>query len=150
MSWRMQNVVAISSVYLFSEHAKISIEFELWAENALIKWGPVTAKLTCWWLTLQPFHLVRNAATTLYTTIHINIQSTGLCSLSGRTSYRKISTRGSRQVSKPRDSCLDFSNRSEIWQAPRQQRCRAICQISEQYDNNNTNLAASRLNEILR
>ena len=33
-------------------------------------------------------------------------------------------TARSRQVSKPRDSSLDFSNRSEIWQAHRQQRCR--------------------------
>ena len=36
----------------------------------------------------------------------------GLYSLSGKTSYRKIST--------PRDSGLNFSNRSEIWQVPRQ------------------------------
>ena len=32
---------------------------------------------------------------------------------------------------------LDFSNRSEIWQAPRQQRCRDASQISEWYDQNN-------------
>ena len=40
-------------------------------------------------------------------------------SRNGRTSYRKISwSLGSR------DSDLEFSNRSEIWQALRQQRCR--------------------------
>ena len=43
----------------------------------------------------------------------------------------------SREVSKPRDSGLDFSIRSEIWQAPRQQCCRDVCQISERYDNCN-------------
>ena len=54
----------------------------------------------------------------------------GLYTLSGKTSYREIS--------KPRDSGLDFSNRSEIWQAPRQQRCRDACQISERYDHFDT------------
>ena len=46
-------------------------------------------------------------------------------------------TARSREVSKPRDSCLDFSNRSEIWQAPRQQCCRDACQISERCDHYN-------------
>ena len=36
-----------------------------------------------------------------------------------------------REVSKRRDSGLDFSNRSEI-----QQRCRDACQISKRYDHN--------------
>ena len=43
----------------------------------------------------------------------------------------------SRKVSKPRDSSLDFSNRFEIWQAPRQQRCRDACQILQRYDDYN-------------
>ena len=34
-------------------------------------------------------------------------------------------------VSKSRYSSLDISNRSEIWQAHRQQPCRDACQISE-------------------
>ena len=46
-------------------------------------------------------------------------------------------TARSRKVSKPRDSGLDYPNRSEIWQAPRQQRCRDACQISERYTNFN-------------
>ena len=46
------------------------------------------------------------------------ILSQGLYSLSGKPSYRKI------LLSKPRDSYLDFFNRSEIWQAHRQQRWR--------------------------
>ena len=50
---------------------------------------------------------------------------------------RRLTTR-SREVSKPRDSCLDFSNRSEIWQPSRQQCCRDACQISERYDHINT------------
>ena len=36
-----------------------------------------------------------------------------------------------------RDSDLDFSNHSEIWQASRQQRCRDASQISELYDRYN-------------
>ena len=44
----------------------------------------------------------------------------------------------SREVSKLRDSGLDFSNRSEIWQAPRQQCCRDACQISERCDHYDT------------
>ena len=50
-----------------------------------------------------------------------------LYSLSGWTSYRKISW----------VSGLDFFNRSEIWQAPRQQHRRDACQIAERYDNYN-------------
>ena len=42
-----------------------------------------------------------------------------------------------REASKPRDSCLDFSNRSEIWQAPRKQRCRDACQILVRCDHYN-------------
>ena len=42
-----------------------------------------------------------------------------------------------REVSKSRDSGLNLSNRSEIWQAPRQQGCWDACQISERYDNDN-------------
>ena len=41
----------------------------------------------------------------------------------------------SRKVSKPRDLYLDLSDRSEIWQALRQQCCRCACQISKRYDN---------------
>ena len=36
--------------------------------------------------------------------------------------------------SKPRDSALDCSNRSEIWQTSRQQRCRDVCHILERCD----------------
>ena len=43
----------------------------------------------------------------------------------------------SREVSKPRDWGLDFSNRSEIWQAPRQKCSRDACHISELYDYHN-------------
>ena len=35
------------------------------------------------------------------------------------------------------DSGLNISYHSEIWHAPRQPRCRDICQISERYDNFN-------------
>ena len=47
---------------------------------------------------------------------------------------RRLSIR-SRKVSKPRDSYLELSDRSEIWQALRQQCCRCACQISKRYDN---------------
>ena len=43
----------------------------------------------------------------------------------------------SHEVSKPRDSTLDFFIRSEIWQAPRQQRCRDSCKISERCAHHN-------------
>ena len=41
----------------------------------------------------------------------------------------------SRKVSKPRDLYLKLPDRSEIWQALRQQCCRCACQISKRYDN---------------
>ena len=44
----------------------------------------------------------------------------------------------SREALKQRDSSLDFSNRSEIRQAPRQQHYRDACQIAEQYGQYNT------------
>ena len=47
---------------------------------------------------------------------------------------RRLSVR-SRKVSKPRDFYLELSDRSEIWQALRQQCCRCACQISKRYDN---------------
>ena len=50
-------------------------------------------------------------------------------SLSGRTSYRKIPS-----SLESRDSGLDFSSRSNIWQALRQQRYRGARQMSERYD----------------
>ena len=43
----------------------------------------------------------------------------------------------SRKVSKPRDLYLELSDRSEIWQAPRQQGCQSACQISRRCDNLN-------------
>ena len=47
---------------------------------------------------------------------------------------RRLSVR-SRKVSKPRDLYLELSDRSEIWQALRQQCCRCACQILKRYDN---------------
>ena len=47
---------------------------------------------------------------------------------------RRLSVR-SRKVSKPRDLYSELSDRSEIWQALRQQCCRCACQISKRYDN---------------
>ena len=40
-----------------------------------------------------------------------------------------------RKVSKPRDLYLELSDRSEIWQALRQQCSRCACQVSKRYDN---------------
>ena len=51
-------------------------------------------------------------------------------------SIRRLIVR-SRKVSKPRDLYLELSDRSEIWQAPRQHCCRCACQISWQCDNLN-------------
>ena len=52
----------------------------------------------------------------------------GLYLLSGKTSYGRILWRLD----------LDYSNHSEIWQAPRQQFCRDSYQISKWYDHYNT------------
>ena len=60
---------------------------------------------------------------------------------------RRLTPR-SREVSKPRDSDWDFSDPSEICQAPRQQRSWDACQISEQCYHYNINLPESRLHEI--
>ena len=60
--------------------------------------------------------------------LKFSMQRLGLYSLSGKTSYCKIS-----KVSKSRDSSLDFSNSSEIWQAPD-----SACQVSERCDDYNT------------
>ena len=51
-------------------------------------------------------------------------------------SIRRLIVR-SRKVSKPRDLYLELSDRSEIWQAPRQHCCRCAYQISERCDNLN-------------
>ena len=40
----------------------------------------------------------------------------------------------SRKVSKPRDLFLEFSDRSEVWQAPRQQGWRWFCQTLKRFD----------------
>ena len=50
------------------------------------------------------------------------------------------------------DSGLGLNNRSDMWQAPRQQRYRDACQISERYDQHNiiSNHVFSRLHEICR
>ena len=47
---------------------------------------------------------------------------------------RRLSLR-SRKVSKLRDLYSELSDRSEIWQALRQQCCRCACRISKRYDN---------------
>ena len=49
---------------------------------------------------------------------------------------RRLTVR-SRKVSKPPDLYLELSDRSVIWQAPRQQGCRSACQISKRCDNLN-------------
>ena len=58
----------------------------------------------------------------------------GSRSLLGWWSISPISSR----VSEPPDSCLNYSDRLEIWQAPRQQRCRCARQIAEGYDHYKT------------
>ena len=55
-------------------------------------------------------------------------------------SIRKVDRRlivRSREVSKPRDSGLDFFIHTEIPQATRQQYCLDACKIAERYDNHN-------------
>ena len=47
---------------------------------------------------------------------------------------RRLTVR-SHKVSKPRDLYWELSDRSEIYQAPRQQGCRSACKISKRCDN---------------
>ena len=56
-----------------------------------------------------------------------------------RASHKAVGrlTARSREASRPRDSGLNFPNLFEIWQAPRQQRCRDACQISERHTHYN-------------
>ena len=54
----------------------------------------------------------------------------------------------SREVSKLRDLYLELSDRSEIWQAPRQHCCRSACQISKRCKN--SKLRISRLRDFSR
>ena len=69
-------------------------------------------------------------------TIHIlgrrQLYTLGLYSLSGKTSYRKISW----SLEAARFG-FKLSNHSEIWQVPRQRCCRGACQISERYEHCN-------------
>ena len=80
--------------------------------------GPVTRK---------SFHLMTSSWTLGFYSL-----------LSGRTSCRKISW------SKPRDSDLNFSNRLQIWQAPRQKPCQDACQMSDHYSIQSRDLETSR------
>ena len=61
----------------------------------------------------------------------LSFKSDGSCFQYGRLTAR------SREVLKPRDAGLDFSNSSAIWQASRQQRCRDASQIAERNDHYN-------------
>ena len=71
----------------------------------------------------------------------------GFYSLSGRKSYRKIS----RSLQAARDSGVDFPNRSEIWQAPRQySAAEKPLKFQGETIIATSNHAASRLREIWR
>ena len=60
------------------------------------------------------------------------LNTQGLYSISGKTSYRKIL-----QNLEDLRFGLDIVDLSEIWQAPQQQCCWDACQFSEQYDHYN-------------
>ena len=63
---------------------------------------------------------------------HWHSSSLALYSLRARTSYRKISW-----TFEAMRFGFILPNRSEMWQAPRQQCCRDACQISQRYDHYN-------------
>ena len=68
-----------------------------------------------------------------------------------RTSIHKADghlTARSREISKPRDSDLGFSNRS-IWQTPRHPRCRDVGKILERYDHYNVQFRRSETSQDL-
>ena len=46
-------------------------------------------------------------------------------------------TARTREVSKPQESASNFFNRFDIWQTPRQQRCRDACRIAKRCDHYN-------------
>ena len=56
----------------------------------------------------------------------------------------------SRKVSNPRDLYLELSDRSEIWQAPRQRCCRGACGISKWFQHFNTQSHAFEIYQILK
>ena len=60
-----------------------------------------------------------------------------VCRWNLQSPWNHSGTVRSRQVSKSRDSGLDFSNRPKIWQAFRQRCCRDARQISVRYDHHN-------------
>ena len=70
----------------------------------------------------------------------------GLYSLSDKTSYRQIPW----NLEAVRDWMLQWSHRSEIWEASRRCCCRDASQISERLESLKRNLAALRFHEILR
>ena len=107
-------------------------------------WGPRCGFPSTWWVLLVP--LLSNFTSGTICWPHIRFCSStfraelcdhrcsitqglylGLYSLSGKTAR-------SREVSKPRDSGLDFFNSSETWQTPRLCCCRDAHQMSVRYD----------------
>ena len=82
----------------------------------------------CKWICLLTWYTYTEGSIIVYR--HLDLYSLG-----GRMSYHKISW--SPKASKPRVWNLDFCDTSDIWQTPRQQRCRDACQISEPYDHHN-------------
>ena len=84
------------------------------------------------WAVLYGIYILQNA--------HL-----GIYSLSGQMYYMQ-------DLVKPRsrDSGLDFSNRSEIWQAHRQPRCRDARQILERYHHYNMQIRGLAISRDLR
>ena len=66
------------------------------------------------------------------------MRSSKMATGSGRAAIFHLHLNGDRKKYPILLSGLDFFNCSEIWQAPRQQRCRDACQISELNDHYNT------------
>ena len=94
-------------------------------------WDEASAECSSW-----PMEVIRNLVfTNAMVFNHVAVDGLGVCEQAlSQYQKRRLSVR-SRKVSKPRDLYLELSDRSEIWQALRQQCCRCACQISKRYDN---------------
>ena len=88
----------------------------------MVVWWMYKAFLVCWWM---------NCAAAIQ---HLKLYHYCVCWYPGPFCF----TSRFREVSKPQDPGLDFSNHSEIWQAPQQYCCRDACQISGWCNHDNT------------
>ena len=131
-------MIVYSTVYSGTDQSKHQSSASLAFVRGIHRWpvnspnkGPVTRKMFPFDDTIMYMYVIQlkptNNSLRNYLGLNLVISSLGLCP-----------TAKPRKDSKPRNSGLDFPNRSTILQAhPQQQRCRDACQISERFDHYN-------------